>query len=134
LRSHAFDTLQLSRDRVQFVHKPPKKKLVRLYQDADLFVFSSQTDTQGLVLAEAMAAGTPVVALDGPGQRDIIANGKNGFLVENADQMLQKIILIAQSPDEHVRMQKHARQTARKYDPKLMLEQLLGVYEQSAPL
>ncbi|MCC5845768.1 MAG: glycosyltransferase [Verrucomicrobia bacterium] len=42
----------------------------------DCFVFASQTETQGIVLAEAMAAGNPVVALDGPGVREIVADGK----------------------------------------------------------
>ena len=47
------------------------------------FVFASQTETQGLVIAEAMAAGNPVVALDGPGVREIVRDGENGFLLEH---------------------------------------------------
>ncbi len=47
----------------------------------DLFLFASHTDTQGLVLAEAMAAGTPVVALDAPGARDCLVPDVTGLLL-----------------------------------------------------
>lgn len=50
------------------------------YHGADLFVFPSLSETQGIVLVEALAAGIPVVALQGPGQEDVIIDGVNGFL------------------------------------------------------
>ena len=55
--------------------------LADAYAAMDCFVFASQTETQGLVLAEAMAAGKPVVALDGPGVREIVRDGENGLLL-----------------------------------------------------
>lgn len=56
--------------------------LADAYAAMDCFVFASQTETQGLVLAEAMAAGKPVVALDGPGVREIVRDGENGLLLD----------------------------------------------------
>jgi 1,2-diacylglycerol 3-alpha-glucosyltransferase len=47
--------------------------------------FASLSETQGLVLAEAMAAGTPVVALDAPGVREIVEDRENGRLVQRED-------------------------------------------------
>jgi glycosyltransferase involved in cell wall biosynthesis len=58
--------------------------LADAYAAMDCFVFASQTETQGLVLAEAMAAGKPVVALDGPGVREIVRDGENGLLLDAA--------------------------------------------------
>lgn len=53
------------------------------YQAAcDAFLFTSKSETQGIVLLEAMAAGNPVVALDASGVRDIVADGENGFLTD----------------------------------------------------
>jgi glycogen synthase len=50
----------------------------------DLFVFSSLSETQGMVLVEAMAAGKPVIALDASGVREVVADGINGrLLAEN---------------------------------------------------
>ncbi|MDT8389196.1 MAG: glycosyltransferase [Lentisphaeria bacterium] len=51
----------------------------------DVFVFASKSETQGMVLTEAMAAGLPVVALDASGTRDVVKNGKNGRLLLEPD-------------------------------------------------
>jgi glycosyltransferase involved in cell wall biosynthesis len=48
-----------------------------------MFLFPSRTDTQGLVLLEAMACSTPVIALTGIGQNDIIENNKNESLIQS---------------------------------------------------
>jgi glycosyltransferase involved in cell wall biosynthesis len=50
------------------------------YAAMDAFIFASLTDTQGLVLTEAMAAGNPVFAIDAPGVRDMIEHERNGYL------------------------------------------------------
>lgn len=57
------------------------KDLADAYAAMDVFAFASQSETQGIVLAEAMAARIPVVALDGPGVRDIVQDGANGILL-----------------------------------------------------
>ena len=65
------------------LHRPGALALPRLadaYSAMDVFAFASHTETQGLVLAEAMAAGVPVVALDAPGAREVV-NGHNGALL-----------------------------------------------------
>jgi glycosyltransferase involved in cell wall biosynthesis len=51
----------------------------------DVFAFASQTETQGLVLAEAMAAGVPVVAVDAPGVREVVDDCVNGRLLPCED-------------------------------------------------
>ena len=55
-------------------------ELAAAVASADLMVFPSQTDTLGLVLLEAMAAGTPVVAADGGGVRELVNDGRTGCL------------------------------------------------------
>lgn len=54
-------------------------ELAAYFQQADVFVFPSRTDTFGIVLVEAMACGTPVAAFDVTGPKDIVTNGLNGF-------------------------------------------------------
>jgi len=51
------------------------------YKAMDLFVFSSTSETQGMVLAEAMAAGIPVIALDASGAREVVKDRENGRLL-----------------------------------------------------
>ena len=55
------------------------------YKAMDVFGFSSLTETQGMVLVEAMAAGVPVVALDAPGVREVVIDGKNGRLLNGSE-------------------------------------------------
>ena len=52
----------------------------------DVFAFASRSETQGMVLTEAMAAGLPVVALDAPGAREVVRDGENGRLLADAEQ------------------------------------------------
>jgi 1,2-diacylglycerol 3-alpha-glucosyltransferase len=59
----------------------PRSLALALLKGADLFVATSQTETQGLVLAEALAAGLPVVALEGPGVADSVRDGVDGLIV-----------------------------------------------------
>ncbi len=62
------------------------RDLADAYAAMDVLAFASQSETQGMVLAEAMTAGLPVVALDGPGVRDIVQDGVNGRLLGEDDE------------------------------------------------
>ena len=57
--------------------------LATLYRSADVFVFTSVTDTFGLVMLEAMACGTPVAAFPAPGPIDVVKSGQSGVLDKN---------------------------------------------------
>jgi 1,2-diacylglycerol 3-alpha-glucosyltransferase len=57
------------------------RNLHDLYKAMDLFAFSSKSETQGLVIAEAMSAGLPVVALRASGVREVVKPDENGFLL-----------------------------------------------------
>lgn len=128
LQKYAYSTLKLSQDMVQFVERPSLEKLLSLYNASDVFLFSSLSDTQGLVLAEAMACGLPVVSLDGPGQRDIVINGENGFLVHNKEEMQAAISLIANNPDLYQHLSCNARETAKQYCPEILTQKLVAFY------
>lgn len=67
------------------------EELARYYADSDVFVFPSFTDTFGLVILEAMAAGTPVAAFWAPGPKDLIPGSAAGV----CDDDLQKACLEA---------------------------------------
>ena len=55
--------------------------LADAYRAMDVFAFASLCETQGMVLAEALAAGVPAVALDAPGVREAVVDGRNGVLL-----------------------------------------------------
>lgn len=62
-----------------------KDELAELYRGASLFVLSSAEEGLGLVLLEAMASGVPVVATRTAGARQVVAEGRSGFLVPVGD-------------------------------------------------
>ncbi|MCK5633019.1 glycosyltransferase [bacterium] len=128
IRDYAYKKLKLDSGQVTFVIKPLRQELLEQYRCADLFLFPSTSDTQGLVLAESMAAGTPVVAIDGPGQRDIVKNGKNGFIVDSDAQMVKKIQEIYLNKDLLKQLQDGAYKTAAQYAPDVVTDKLEQLY------
>jgi glycosyltransferase involved in cell wall biosynthesis len=69
-------------DRVHFTGTLENEALADAYAAMNLFAFASVSETQGLVLLEAQAAGVPVAALDAPGARDVVAPNVSGWLVK----------------------------------------------------
>jgi glycosyltransferase involved in cell wall biosynthesis len=108
------------------------KDLADAYQAMDLFVFSSKSETQGMVLTEAMAAGTPVIALDAPGVREVVRHHQNGLLLPgNADdKAFSRAICDAVShPEKTAAWQDCARQTARSFSREACTKKLSDLYE-----
>lgn len=100
------------------------------YTAADLFLFGSTTETQGLVLGEAMAGGTPVVAVKATGTNDIVVDGENGFLADNnADSLANLAIKLLHDPKLHESLSQGAIQTALQLSIESTAGQMLAVYE-----
>jgi glycosyltransferase involved in cell wall biosynthesis len=79
----ARDELQRKYPDAVFLGAMHGERLADVYASADVFVFSSKTDTFGLVLLEALACGVPVAAFPVCGPRDVIGNSPVGVLSEN---------------------------------------------------
>ena len=107
------------------------QKLASAYASADAFIFPSRTETLGLVLLEAMAAGTPVVAANSGGIPDIVTNGINGYLFDPDDEKgaitaTQK--LFAHS-EERETLRKNARAEAERWGWSAATQQLRNYYQ-----
>lgn len=119
-------------ERVLFTGKVPFDEIPNYLKAADLFSFASITETQGLVTLEAMAAGLPVVAVAASGTRDILQNGKQGFLVENDAQALASgIIKLVESPSLMSRFKSAALRKSRTFENRRLAQKMLDVYEQA---
>ena len=87
------------------------------YQKAcDAFLFSSKSETQGIVILEAMAAGNPVIAVKASGIEDMVENGENGYLTEeNAEIFAEQILNVLWDGKLWERLSLGAYVTATKY-------------------
>lgn len=68
--------------KLEFHQLMPYKDVLKLYRKADIFVYPGYSDSFGFVFIEAMAFGVPIVTVDGYARREIINEGKTGFIVE----------------------------------------------------
>ncbi len=106
-----------------------EEMLTQYYREADLFLFASLTETQGLVIAEALAAGTPVVAVDAPGVRDVLKEDKGGYLApEDVPRFKEKVLTLLEDQELLRGKSREAREVARDFSARKMAEQLLESY------
>ncbi|HEY9874302.1 MAG TPA: glycosyltransferase [Candidatus Obscuribacterales bacterium] len=105
--------------------------LASAFASADAFVFPSRTETLGLVLLEAMAAGCPVVAARSGGIPDIVQDGVNGYLFEPTDE--QGAIAATQRllayPEERDTLRQNARREAERWGWAAATRQLQNYYK-----
>jgi len=106
--------------------------LINAYHALDVFAFASHTETQGLVLMEAMAAGVPVVGVDASGVREVVVDHSNGRLLPSDDEAafcdaLQWVASL--SDEERHALNERARRTARSFGKDRCAEKALERYE-----
>ncbi|MCG6908914.1 MAG: glycosyltransferase [Deltaproteobacteria bacterium] len=118
-------------DRLTITGSLTGQTLVDAYHAMNLFAFASQTETQGMVLTEAMAAGVPVIALDAPGAREVIRDGRNGSLLEGSasvERFSDALAWIVGMPKDVTKWSQHARKTAQKFSRKRSADKLSELY------
>lgn len=110
--------------------------LAGAYRAMDLFAFSSHTETQGLVLTEAMAAGTPVVALDAPGAREVVRDNTNGRLLpgDTSEEDFSAVLtnLVRRPASARSDLEASARDTAKAFSRRASARRLMAVYQDLA--
>jgi glycosyltransferase involved in cell wall biosynthesis len=115
---------------VIFAGNIPHEKIPIYYQAANLFVFASLTDTQGIVALEAMASGLPVVALQDDALKNIVIDNENGFFVKpgETEEFAQSVINIFDDNNLYQKFSHQAKLTVKDYSQENQTEKLLDVY------
>ncbi len=103
--------------------------LLDCFRAGDAFVFASRTETQGLVLLEAMALGVPVVALAEMGALDLLENGR-GALIAPPDErgFAAQVCRLLDSPALRVNLAAAGRQQAQQWDAARFAQRLAQFY------
>lgn len=119
--------------RVHLTGRLPRLDALARARASDLFGFASQTETQGLVLAEALAIGLPVVALEGPGVRDSVRDGVDGMVVvageEGAGAALARAVReVASDAGRRVAWARAAADGAERFSASVWIDRIVELY------
>jgi len=108
-----------------------------LLKACELFAFASHTETQGLVLAESLACGVPVVALEGPGVSDTVRDGIDGIIVPRdpqpgaADRLASALVTLANDPKRREDMARSAREGASRFALQRRIDEVVELYRET---
>lgn len=119
------------KDNVVFLGYVTRKEVLDLVEASDLFVFPSVTETQGMVILEAMGRGTPVVAANALGPSEILASGKGGWLAKpnDIDDFAAKLLL-ALKPSTRVKKVREAVALAKTFAADKINKKLAAYYSE----
>ncbi|NLI13691.1 glycosyltransferase family 4 protein [Pelotomaculum propionicicum] len=118
-------------NRVIFTGTLPPEVVVNCYAGSSLFVFPSVTETQGIVIAEAKAAGLPVVAIKAYGVSEMVEDGVDGYLTEPVpEEFAAKILTLLKNDKLKEELGKRARQNAEKLSSTNCTARLVESYQE----
>lgn len=104
--------------------------LLDCYAAADVFVFASRTETQGLVLLEAMAQGTPVVSTAELGTRSILKPGCGALVVqERQDEFADAVVRVLRDAELRKELSERGRAYSRTWSSSAMARRLAELYD-----
>jgi glycosyltransferase involved in cell wall biosynthesis len=116
-------------DRISFTGSLPRNYLGIVYASADLFVFPSLTDTQGLVVHEAAHAGLPFVIIDKL-VTEVVRDGENGLVAKNnAKSLADAIVKILGDDKLRVKFGERSRELASQYSETSQTKKLIQLYD-----
>lgn len=120
-------------DRVVWTGELSGSDVVDAYHAMDAFTFASHTETQGMVLTEAMAAGVPVVAVEGTGVRDLINHQVNGWMIPR-DDVEQFVACLNElknlSDEQRENLRQEIGSTVDRFSLEACADQALATYQQ----
>lgn len=109
----------------------PKEEANRYFGQADIFVFPSVSETQGIVIAEAMASGTPPVAVGKMGPLDLIQNGKDGYLTkQTVNDFSEKVLDLLNNDKKCEQFAHHGLLRIDEFSNDTSVKKLIKLYKE----
>jgi glycosyltransferase involved in cell wall biosynthesis len=128
------DTLELG-SRVVFAGMQSHRRTLECLAAADVFVFGSQTETQGLVIGEAMAVGTAIVAVNAGGVADVVRPGTTGLLVRPVpDELAENVMRLLDDTAGRQAIAARAKEAAQEFSLPALTRRLVAIYQSLLPV
>jgi glycosyltransferase involved in cell wall biosynthesis len=107
------------------------KELKNYYSAGDIFVYASKSETQGMIVSEAMYCGLPIVAIKATGIESLVENNQNGFLVQESEEEFSEAVQkLIDNPELRKNFGDMSKKLAQeKYTDKICTQNLLNVYQ-----
>jgi len=110
----------------------PPEDMAIWYRLGDAFLFASKSETQGMVILEAMAAGLPVVAVRSSGIEDVVRHGFNGFKTpEKQDQWRAQVKKLLEDDELREQLAEQALDFAKDYSVEQFATDVRTIYATS---
>ena len=114
---------------IVFTGTIPNERIAAYFKAADGFLFASKTETQGIVILEAMAARTPVVALRASGVEDLVEDGVSGYLCpEEEEAFTEQLLRVLQNEPLRDGLRIGAFEAALQYREDAVAEKAVKIY------
>ena len=126
--THILGSKEIS-DKVIFTGKVPWEQTKLYYNMADIFVTASVTETQGLTVVEAMAASTPVVAINDESFNTTVIDELTGYLFNTKKEYIESIEKLLKDDELMERMGNQGRINSLAYSSSFFAERVLTVYK-----
>ena len=114
---------------VRFLGRVPPEEVYRYYALGDIFVSASSFESQGMTYIEAMACGLPMVCRKDMCLKNVLDNGKNGFLYETEQEFTDSVSKILTDRELQKNMSDKALERAKEYSDKVYVERTVALYK-----
>ncbi len=136
-QGHYFETLKTQAQDlgvekfIKYINRVPYPKLPDFYNLADVFVYPSLSETQGLVVLEAAASGLSIVALDDSAYKGVVVNKKNGFLIkkESVSLFAKKVLELLENEKLRKRFSLNSEKIAIDFSAENQAKKLVDIYQ-----
>jgi len=117
-------------DKVTFTGAIPHADIPKYFKASDIFVYASLSETQGIMITEAMASGLPVVAVKAPGAMDLIESGVDGILSPEIEEaFIARVNLLISNPEKRKQIAEQAVKSAEQMSMRNCADKMEMVYK-----
>jgi len=128
-----FAILKKMENKIIFAGEVPRPEIKNYYAAGDIFVYGSKSETQGMIITEAMYVGLPIVAVNATGASSLILNNGNGFLVEESEKDFSEAVgKLVKDKSLREKFSENSRKIARtQFTSLICADKMLEVYEEA---